>query len=647
MRWFPAALVLVGATTLAGCGGDSNPAAGHPPGVLNLWSPSDGRPAQTASVTFTAAEGSSGPSQASAYMDWTSDVYVTTSQTGPMFSHWLNDHGTNGNLVIAPAWPAQAGTFVGTITINGCSRATLGACDHVVNSPKTINVTYTVLGVSVTPQQLTFSSTGTNPQSQTATLTASAGAPAYTWEVSYSPSGATWLEVVPSGGTADLSAGAQALQFNVNAAGLAAGVYSATVRFTTASNYSVRVPVTLIVGSPSVNFVSPYVVPAGSGGNVIIRGRGFSALNPDGLAVQFNSTPATSATIVSDTEIRASYPALAAGSYAISVSSGGTSIPSRAALKLAVIAPRTSVLTTIARPASAGPPASLIYDAERNALLFTDASNGRVLRYALSGSGDAAADFSSVGRLALSPDGTELIKATYAQLVRLDPVTLAVLSSVDLRASLSGRSLAFANDGGLIGACSLIEGGTLCRYDMLAQAVSALSFQSHMGTRHAFASADGNTVVLAYFSSDAADSRVYVYDASSGALSARSPTTIASFPQTYAGAGSTSANGSPTILYNAGSPTRIALYDAQFNVLGALPDGAAPFVISPDGSSAYAYNAAGGSVLKFGISGGGAAETGRSVVAPPGTQMTEMTISPDGGTLFLAGTTSVVIAPAP
>jgi hypothetical protein len=182
---------------------------------------------------------------------------------------------------------------------------------------------------------------------------------------------------------------------------------------------------------------------------------------------------------------------------------------------------------------------------------------------------------------------------------------------------------------------------------MLAQAVSALSFQSHMGTRHAFASADGNTVVLAYFSSDAADSRVYIYDASSGALSARSPTTIASFPQTYAGAGSTSANGSRTILYNAGSPTRIALYDAQFNVLGALPDGAAPFVISPDGSSAYAYNAASGSVLKFGISGGGAAETGRSVVAPPGTQMTEMTISPDGGTLFLAGTTSVVIAPAP
>ena len=33
--------------------------------------------------------------------------------------------------------------------------------------------------------------------------------------------------------------------------------------------------------------------------------------------------------------------------------------------------------------------------------------------------------------------------------------------------------------------------------------------------------------------------------------------------------------------------------------------------------------------------------------APPGTAMAEMTISPDGGTLFLAGTTSVVIAPAP
>src|SRR5205085_10899103 len=113
----------------------------------------------------------------------------------------------------------------------------------------------------------------------------------------------------------------------------------------------------------------PYVVPAGAGGNVIIRGRGFSALSPGSLSVQFNSTPAINAVVVNDTEIQATYPPLAAGSYSISVSSSDTSIPSRAALKLVVIDPPASAMTTIQRPATAGRPANLIYDAERQALL--------------------------------------------------------------------------------------------------------------------------------------------------------------------------------------------------------------------------------------------------------------------------------------
>jgi hypothetical protein len=638
------ALLLVAGGALSSCGGDGNP-VNYPPGVLNLWSPSDGRQTQTASVTFTAVQGSSQPGPQVAHIDWTSDVYVTTSQTGPMFTSRLNNNGSSGELIITPAAPGDSGTFTGTITINGCSRASLGPCNHVANSPKTINITYNVLGLSVTPAQLSFSFTGANPQAQTATLVASAGAPDYTWQVTYSPPGTSWLAVRPSSGTPDLSAGSQAVTFDVNAAGLAAGVYSAIVRFTSGSGYGASMPVTLSIGNPSVNFVAPYVVPAGNGGNVIIRGHGFSALNPGSLAVQFNSTPAVSATVVSDTEIRATYPSLAAGSYSISVSSGATLIPSRTALKLVVIDRPPFPLTTITRPATAGRPANLIYDAERHALLFTDAANGRILRYALSGSGDTTADFSPVGFIALSPDGAELIRIGYSagQLQRLDPVTLAVLSSV----TTSGPvwSAAFANDGGLIGSCS-IGGGRLCRYDVLTRTIAPISFQSHMWNRQAFASADGNFLVLPYSSTDSGDTRLYTYEASSGALTARAPTTIASFPQAFAGTGSTSANGSRSILYNAGSPTKIAIYDAQFNVLGTLPDGATPFVISPDGNSAYAYNAVEGRVRKFSTS-DGVPEVGGSVVAPANTDMAEMTISPDGRTLFLVGQTSVVIAPAP
>src|SRR5207245_5731740 len=128
------------------------------------------------------------------------------------------------------------------------------------------------------------------------------------------------------------------LTFNVNPAGLPAGVHSAAVTFSAPPSFSTRMTVTFFVGDPSVNFVAPYVVPAGGPGDVIIRGRGFSALSPD-LSVQFNSTPALSAVVVSDTEIHATYPALAAASYSISVRSRPTSIPSRTGLTLCTIHP--------------------------------------------------------------------------------------------------------------------------------------------------------------------------------------------------------------------------------------------------------------------------------------------------------------------
>src|SRR5581483_5203345 len=250
-----------------------------------------------------------------------------------------------------------------------------------------------------------------------------------------------------------------------------------------------RVTVTLPVGDPSVNFVAPYVVPVGNAGSVIIRGVGFSTLSRDSVLVQFNSTPATTAPVVSDTEIRATHPPLSTGAYSISVSSGAASIPSRAALRLVVIDPPAFPLTTIPRPASASSPPTLIYDAERQALLFTDFYNGRILRYALSGNGDASSEvfgpggaFSAVGRIALSPDGTELIRIGDSKLFRLDPVTLAAVSSVDPSLSLgSGNpvwfamAIAFANDGGAIGRGSwfdrdgLLHDG-LYRYDMLTQA---------------------------------------------------------------------------------------------------------------------------------------------------------------------------------
>ena len=84
-------------------------------------------------------------------------------------------------------------------------------------------------------------------------------------------------------------------------------------------------------------------------------------------------------------------------------------------------------------------------------------------------------------------------------------------------------------------------------------------------------------------------------------------------------------------------------------VHGTLPAGLSAFVISPDGATAYAYFAAGGgTVRKYDLTNPGAfPQTGSVPAASPGTFFNAMTISPDGGWLFLAGNERVVILPAP
>jgi hypothetical protein len=668
MRFLPA-LLLVATATLAGCGGGSGD------GSSGAASGSSGLPVATFSVsrpwvTFNGIQGAPqsiapNPDVVNVVMT-NADVFINTSQTGTMFSHsYTADGSYAGHIAITAAYPSDPGTFSGTIIVNGCSNAS-GPCNHVAGSPQTIKVTYNVSGLSVTPAQLSFSSTETIRERMVTLAFTSNWMLAGTlapWTAQISPSSTNWLSLAPSGGTArtlDSSTPSQTASVNVNAAGLSPGVYGATVTFSAPTRSpTTHMTVTLTVGDPSVNFVAPYVVPAGASGNVIIRGRGFSGLSADSLSVQFNSTPAVDAVVVSDTEIQATYPPLAAGSYSISVSSGATSIPSRAALKLLVINPPAFAFTTIPRPASAGPPANLIYDAERQALLFVDRQRNLILRYAFSraGSNTSLMTGGPIGGIALSPDGTELIQTGAGTLlVRLDPVTLAVLSSVGVTSSWGSnwaRLIAFANDGGAIGngGSALSSGETsLYRYDMLTQAVTPVSFQSPMRYRQIVASADGDTLLLLNYQGSSTDKRVYTYDASTGALTPRPPSTSGPSTSTApASALSMSRNASRIIFVNDSSPTPITVYDAEFNALGTLPNGASTFVLSPDGDVAYAYYPPEGRVRKFNVNAsGGVSEIGTgSALAPANTEMSEMTISPDGGTLFLAGTTSVVIAPAP
>src|SRR5690606_19800615 len=94
------------------------------------------------------------------------------------------------------------------------------------------------------------------------------------------------------------------------------------------------------------------------------------------------------------------------------------------------------------------------------------------------------------------------------------------------------------------------------------------------------------------------------------------------------------------------------VYDDKLELLGTLPDTSAAVAIRPDGKRAYSYDTAAGGILVYDISVDReeAAYTALGPVTPlagnPGSGP-RMIITPDGRTLFLAGSTQIVVQPTP
>jgi large repetitive protein len=107
------------------------------------------------------------------------------------------------------------------------------------------------------------------------------------------------------------------------------------------------------VAPPTVTAVSPIAGPTGGGQTVTITGTGFSAANPTG-AVSFGATTATY-TINSNTQITATSPANAAGTYDVTVTTvGGTSATSAADQYTYVAAPTVTSVSPTAGPTGGG-----------------------------------------------------------------------------------------------------------------------------------------------------------------------------------------------------------------------------------------------------------------------------------------------------
>jgi hypothetical protein len=225
------------------------------------------------------------------------------------------------------------------------------------------------------------------------------------------------------------------------------------------------IPVSYVIASGvDGNAVTPRVVPANAAGTVILRGAGFTGAT----SVDFGSAAASSLTVVSDSEIDASYPALAAGSYPVTINSGNISFSA----SMLAVSPPAFTATAIPYPTGDAliypDTAGIEYDAGRTALFVLlpggNSTNPTLLRYAFDGSAwGTPTQFSVAGLLQvhLSPDGTHLLALVMADnadtsMVELDPVTLAqtkVTTVANPSVPVSGANacgFAIANDGNAI-----------------------------------------------------------------------------------------------------------------------------------------------------------------------------------------------------
>lgn len=400
--------------------------------------------------------------------------------------------------------------------------------------------------------------------------------------------------------------------------------------------------------SPSVLSVAPYVVTSGVSDTVIVRGLGLLAFNISG--VRFGDTAATSFTVNSNgTELSATYPALPAGDYTVHLDATGHSgeIPSSVALK--VRDPVAYAAAALDHVSGTTAVRSLIYDAERQALLtVTDtAPSNPIVRYQYANGAWGAPTQAAAGLLdaALSADGSQLFAINQTAVMPVDPITLAQGTSIAVPSLATNsflKSIVVGNDNRALMTTSLTTSGLTQGY--VYDPPSGVIAPNGVGLNNAtpVMSANGAGAVLSQGDPTlTSDVPVYLYSTSSNQLTS-SPVSLRQ--NGVVPALSRSIN---RVVLNG-----IRVYDGSFGLLGTLPDTTAAVVLKSDGTRAYAYDTAAGGILVYDISvdRDEAAYTALGPVQPlaadPGTGL-RMAITPDNGTLFVAGSARLLVQPTP
>lgn len=399
--------------------------------------------------------------------------------------------------------------------------------------------------------------------------------------------------------------------------------------------------------SPVVQLAAPHIAVAGTSATAIIRGAGFSGFTLRG--VTFGGTAATSFQLVNDGEITAVYPALAAGNHTVQLDLADHQGAISSSATLVAVAPIDHVPAVLPYPSAATAIQSVVYDAERNAVLVaTDIAGGTILRYVFANGAWSAPTSHPVAELqdiALSTTGEQLLAVSRTSLTPLTAATLAPGTAVPAPSLATGnflKGLAVANNNRAIVTTGIAQSAATALYIYVVATGQMLQSNASLNNSTPGASYDaGRLVFVQGDPSLTADPPVHGYTPSS---------------DTFGQAGiSLNQNGfAPALDRNSSrmilNGTRV--YDAALVLMGALQSTPQGVAIRLDGQRAYTYDAAAGGVLTFDITANPDSDVYPPLAAvvplagDPGPGV-KMAITPDQRTLLIAGTTQLVIQPAP
>jgi hypothetical protein len=400
--------------------------------------------------------------------------------------------------------------------------------------------------------------------------------------------------------------------------------------------------------SPVVNDVAPNVAVAGTPASAIIRGVGFEGFAIDGVSA--GNTAASTFSVVSSTEIRATFPELAAGTYPINITASAHEGPVPTSATLTVVDAITHAPATLAWPNTVTAIHALEYDALHSALVAaTDAQGGQIVRFAFENNvwqPPTSATIAGLRDVALTTNGSQLIAISTSDIIPVDPVALTLGTPVpapDLPENSFLKSLAFQNTNVALITTGIGENTTTPLYSYVPRTGAVNRLQVNLNNAVAAGVASGAIVTLIQgHPSLETPPAVFLANASNGTISA------AGITANYNGiAPAFDLNASRVVLNG------LRVYNSSFGLLGTLPETTAAVALHPDGKRAYTYDTEANALLVFDIS--EAQEDGEEyapigapvpLVASPGSNVV-MTISLDGNTLFIAGTAQLVVQPTP